>query len=115
MEPRIHLTVASLITKSNKTESFEHPLYIDAIRDPARPFPGIFIRAPVINTIQSDTAIPLVSVPLHILPQSAEFGPDAHVVAVRKGKLLATAFHPELSPDSRLHEYWLLECVMKDD
>ncbi|KAG0147937.1 hypothetical protein CROQUDRAFT_655535 [Cronartium quercuum f. sp. fusiforme G11] len=98
-----------------QAESFEHQLQLDVIRDPTRPFPGIFIRAPVVHTIRSNTVTPLASVPISILPQSTEFGSDAHVVAVRKGKLLATAFHPELSQDSRLHEYWLLECVIKED
>lgn len=98
-----------------QTESFEHALQIDCIRDPTRPFPGIFIRAPVIHTIQSPKSIKsLTSVPISILPKSDQFGPDAQTVAIQKGKLLATAFHPELSQDSRLHEYWLLECVLMD-
>ncbi|MBG7617439.1 MAG: pyridoxal 5'-phosphate synthase glutaminase subunit PdxT, partial [Chloroflexi bacterium] len=30
-----------------------------------------------------------------------------HIVAVRQGNLLTTAFHPELTPDFRLHRYFL--------
>ncbi|MDR3053228.1 MAG: pyridoxal 5'-phosphate synthase glutaminase subunit PdxT [Coriobacteriales bacterium] len=32
---------------------------------------------------------------------------DEKIVAVRQGSVLATAFHPELSPDTRVHEYFL--------
>ncbi len=49
-------------------------------------------------------------------PRVCEIGPDVQVlskledgsaVAVRQGNLLATAFHPELTPDDRLHRYFL--------
>ena len=33
--------------------------------------------------------------------------PECAIVAVRQGKLLALAFHPELSSDTRLHRYFL--------
>ena len=32
---------------------------------------------------------------------------DGRVVACRQGVLLATSFHPELTPDSRLHELFV--------
>ena len=32
---------------------------------------------------------------------------DGAIVAARQGNLLATAFHPELGGDTRLHEYFL--------
>jgi 5'-phosphate synthase pdxT subunit len=32
---------------------------------------------------------------------------DGNPVAVREGKKLATAFHPELTSDSRMHQYFL--------
>ena len=34
------------------------------------------------------------------------------IVAVRQGQLLATAFHPELTPDRRIHE--LFADIVKD-
>jgi 5'-phosphate synthase pdxT subunit len=58
--------------------------------------------------------------PLHAVfiraPWVAERGPDVaaigevdgHVIAVRSGRILAVAFHPELTGDTRLHA-WLLE------
>ena len=33
--------------------------------------------------------------------------PDGRIVAARQGKLLATSFHPELTQDTRFHEYFL--------
>jgi 5'-phosphate synthase pdxT subunit len=32
---------------------------------------------------------------------------DGHAIAVRQGRVLATAFHPELTPDRRLHRLFL--------
>jgi len=34
------------------------------------------------------------------------------VVAVRQGPILGTAFHPELTADNRLHEWWVKEVVI---
>jgi len=57
------------------------------------PFPAIFIRAPWI-----ERAGPQVDV-------LAER--DGHGVMVRQGNVLGTAFHPELSGDTRVHAYFL--------
>lgn len=38
-------------------------------------------------------------------------GPDADVVALRQGNVFVTSFHPELTKDRRLHEWWVNECV----
>ena len=59
----------------------------------AEPFPGIFIRAPWI-----ESAGPGVDI-------LAEY--DGHSVAAREGKMLVTAFHPELTDDLRLHRLFL--------
>jgi 5'-phosphate synthase pdxT subunit len=61
------------------------------------PFHAIFIRAPVITRAGPDVAI------LSSLPQGA--------VAVRKEKKLILSFHPEISHDLRLHEYFLTEIL----
>jgi 5'-phosphate synthase pdxT subunit len=55
--------------------------------------PMTFIRAPYI-TGASDYARILAKV-------------DGHIVAARQDKVLVTAFHPELTEDSRIHEYFL--------
>jgi 5'-phosphate synthase pdxT subunit len=58
------------------------------------PFPAVFIRAPIIEHYNDGVEV------LARLP-------DGPVVAVRQGKLLATAFHPELTDDLRFHRYFL--------
>jgi len=75
-----------------QVDSFEAELLIPALGQ--EPFPAVFIRAPII-----DRAAPQVEI-LAKLPNGA-------AVAARQGKLVATAFHPELSGDSRFHRYFL--------
>ncbi len=59
-----------------------------------KPFPGVFIRAPCITH-----AAPGVDV-------LAKFD-DHRIVAARQGNIMALAFHPELTPDRRIHHYFL--------
>jgi len=72
-------------------ESFEVELNVPRLGE--RPFRAIFIRAPAITSAASP-AEPL-----------AWLGGVA--VIAEEGAKLAVAFHPELSGDLRLHEYWL--------
>ncbi len=58
------------------------------------PFPAVFIRAPLIESTGPD---------VEILGRLT----DGAIVAARQGNLLALAFHPELSTDTRLHRYFL--------
>ncbi len=58
------------------------------------PFHGIFIRSPVINRVGRD---------VKVLAALSEDQP----VAVRQGCMLATAFHPELTNDTRFHRLFL--------
>ncbi len=73
-------------------ESFETELAIPVLGE--KPFPGVFIRAPLIEQVNSE---------VNILAQLA----DGSGVAARQGKLLASAFHPELTSDLRFHRYFL--------
>ena len=73
-------------------ESFETELSVPALGE--NPFPGVFIRAPLIE--QADGQV-------EILTRLA----DGTMVAARQGKLLALAFHPELTDDLRFHRYFL--------
>ena len=57
------------------------------------PFHAVFIRAPVVTAVRNGAEI------LARLDDGA--------VAVRQGHWLATAFHPELTPDDRFHRYFL--------
>jgi 5'-phosphate synthase pdxT subunit len=73
-------------------ESFEAELTIPVLGE--KPFPGVFIRAPLIEQVNSQ---------VEILARLA----DDTIVAVRQEKLLALAFHPELTDDLRFHQYFL--------
>jgi pyridoxal 5'-phosphate synthase pdxT subunit len=62
-----------------------------------RPIHAVFIRAPLVERVGPEAEA------LAILP-------DGRVVAARQGNLLATAFHPELTPDTRLHALFIRSC-----
>jgi 5'-phosphate synthase pdxT subunit len=77
--------------------SFEIPLDVPALHqiaaDPS-PFHAIFIRAPLIESVRENVEV------IACLP-------DGRIVAARQGRLLATSFHPELTGDTRFHQYFL--------
>jgi 5'-phosphate synthase pdxT subunit len=73
-------------------ESFETELLVPVLGE--KPVPGVFIRAPLIEQANGQ---------VEILARLA----DGTIVAVRQGKLLALAFHPELTDDLRFHQYFL--------
>ena len=64
------------------------------------------------------SAVPAVAAPdfSHTAGSAALHGAhpprDAHVVAVRQGRLMATSFHPELTGDTRLHAYFVREVIL---
>jgi len=77
--------------------SFEIDLDIpvlESISPESRPFHGVFIRAPLIASVEGDGKI------LAALT-------DGRVVAAQQGHLLATSFHPELTDDDRMHRYFV--------
>jgi len=77
-----------------QVDSFEADLSIAAIGP--EPFHAVFIRAPIVSRVEDG---------VEVLAR-LDGGP---IVAVRQGKALATAFHPELTPDDRLHRYFLAD------
>ncbi len=81
-----------------QVDSFEEDLDIEGIDGGS--FHGIFIRAPIIKEVGPE---------VRILCRLA----DGRIVAVRQGKHVATSFHPELTPDDRLHRYFV-EIVAKE-
>lgn len=79
-----------------QVDSFEQDLRIPVLG--TTPFPGVFIRAPAVERVGSNVDV------LALI----EGGPTAgRIVAVQQEVLLATAFHPELTPDTRMHEHFL--------
>ncbi len=83
--------------------SFEADLDVLEISPP--PMKAVFIRAPVIEKVGSDVKV--------MATVSYDFnGKEESVpVVVRQGRYLASAFHPELTGDTRLHEYFLQHIV----
>ena len=63
--------------------------------DPQRiaDFPLVFIRGPYVVSVGPEATV--------------ETEVDGHVVGLRQGNILATAFHPELTDDVRIHELFL--------
>lgn len=76
-------------------DSFEADLAMPEAGD--EPLHGVFIRAPVVVAVGPAA---------EVLARD----PDGRPVAVRQGRVLATAFHPELTPDRRVHRL-LLEMI----
>jgi 5'-phosphate synthase pdxT subunit len=74
-----------------QVDSFEADLEIPALHNGT--FHGVFIRAPLIEKVEGG---------VKVLCQL-----NGKPVAVRQRKLLACAFHPELTDDLRLHKYFL--------
>jgi 5'-phosphate synthase pdxT subunit len=75
----------------SQVDSFEADLDMPALG--RAPFHAVFIRAPVIE--EADAGVEVLA----RMPDGA--------VAARQGRLLAVAFHPELTADTRLHRYFL--------
>lgn len=84
-----------------QTESFEVDLDFKPIS--GAPIRGVFIRAPWVESHGSNVEI-LASI---------DVAGKSHPVAVRQGSVFATAFHPELTGDNRIHRYFL-ETVCKN-
>ena len=75
-----------------QVDSFEQDIEIDGIGDEL--FRCVFIRAPVVAEV-GEGVEPIASLN------------GGTPVAVRSGKVLATAFHPELTDDTRVHELFV--------
>jgi len=75
-----------------QVDSFETELNIPVLGK--KPFPAVFIRAPIIEHHAKG---------VEVLARLD----DNTMVAARQGKMLATAFHPELTDDLRFHGYFL--------
>ncbi len=75
-----------------QVDSFEADLAVPELGGP--PFHAVFIRAPLLTRAGEG---------VHVLARLA----DGRMVAAEQGPLLATAFHPELTDDTRFHEYFL--------
>jgi 5'-phosphate synthase pdxT subunit len=79
-----------------QVDSFEADVAMDGID--GGPFHAVFIRAPWVESAGDDVQV----------VGRVTAGPAAgRIVAVRQGNLLATAFHPELTGDLRVHRFFV--------
>jgi 5'-phosphate synthase pdxT subunit len=92
-QPRLGLMDIAVVRNAfgRQIESFEAD--IPFAPTPDQPVRGVFIRAPIVARV--GVGVQTLSV----------F--DGKIVAVQQGNLLATAFHPELTDDTRVHRYFL--------
>jgi 5'-phosphate synthase pdxT subunit len=94
------LGAMDIVVKRNafgrQLDSFEQEIAVPELG--AEPFHAIFIRAPAIERVG---------------PRARELArlDDGTIVAAQQGHMLATAFHPELSHDTRLHEHFVALCA----
>ena len=80
-----------------QVDSFETDLEIDElmkVTGTEHPYHAVFIRAPIIESVHGNARV------LSALE-------DGRIVAAQEGHLLATSFHPELTDDTRFHEYFI--------
>ena len=75
-----------------QVDSFEVPVDIPKLGDPY--FNAIFIRAPAINSIGDNVEV------LGTLS-------DGQIIAAQERNIIVTSFHPELTDDTRFHNYFL--------
>lgn len=74
-----------------QVDSFEADMAIPALGE--KPYPAVFIRAPIIRRVGKG---------VKILAEQ-----KGHPVLARQGRILVGTFHPELTTDRRLHEYFV--------
>lgn len=90
-----HLGVLDVEVNRNsfgrQKDSFETDLEIPAVGPDA--FPAVFIRAPHIKDVGPE---------VEVLSRYQD-----RIVAVKQGNMIALSFHPELTGDARLHQYFL--------
>jgi len=98
------LGMMDLVARRNafgrQVDSFEADISVPALGAVSEPgekshlFHAVFIRAPIIASVGGA---------VQVLSRLS----DGSIVAARDGNLLATAFHPELTGDTRFHRYFL--------
>jgi 5'-phosphate synthase pdxT subunit len=80
-----------------QVDSFETDLEVEELMKATgteHPYHAVFIRAPIIESVHGRA---------RVLSQVE----DGRIVAAQEGHLLATSFHPELTDDTRFHEYFI--------
>jgi pyridoxal 5'-phosphate synthase pdxT subunit len=79
-----------------QVDSFESDLEVAVLG--SKPYHAVFIRAPLIEKVGAG---------VEVLARLK----DGTIVAAQQGKILVSSFHPELTEDTRFHEYFLKMCA----
>ncbi|TIB98520.1 SNO glutamine amidotransferase [Wallemia mellicola] len=95
----------------SQIESFQADLQFNCLSTDES-FNAIFIRAPILHSYDQDKGI-IELASLIDNPIDGKLAPKGNVVALRQFNKMCTSFHPELTQDKRLHEYFLKEIVFK--
>jgi pyridoxal 5'-phosphate synthase pdxT subunit len=93
------LSLMNIVLQRNafgrQIDSFEADIHVPVFSNgDKKPFKAVFIRAPRVLEIEGDAVI------------IAKL-PNGEAVAVQEGHWLVTSFHPELTADTRFHEFFL--------
>ena len=83
----------------SQLDSFETDLDVPALGEP--PVHAVFIRAPVVESVGDSVTV------LSALD-------DGRIVAVEQGNLLGTSFHPEITGETRFHQYFVDKVRARD-
>ncbi|KAA8917066.1 hypothetical protein TRICI_000738 [Trichomonascus ciferrii] len=110
-----------------QTDSFIMKLPMPFLKDQT-PFPCVFIRAPIVEAIiskdshqttESNVRAPTVGKPssdevkvLGTIPADKAKDGEEKIIAVQQGNVFGISFHPELSADTSIHEWWVNTCVL---
>lgn len=91
---QFRLSILDITVKRNafgsQVHSFEDSVDVNGLDSPVL---GVFIRAPIVTQVGPGVEV------------LAKY--DGEIVAVRSGNKVGTSFHPELTPDTRFHEWFL--------
>ena len=92
-DPQSHIGTLPVVVKRNAYGRQLSSFMIDAKVEGVGKYPMVFIRAPYITSTNPEVKV-LATV-------------DEHIVAVRYHNQIGLSFHPELTSDTRIHEYFL--------
>lgn len=97
-----HLDALDITVRRNafgrQVESFETDLTFTGVAGADDPLRAVFIRAPWVESVGPGVQV------LATVPEGPAAG---RIVAVRHGDVLATSFHPEVTGDLRIHQYFV--------
>ena len=108
-----HLSLMDITVKRNaygtQIDSFSKPVHLDILGE--KPLDLVFIRAPYVSSLNITNNFLDDSDGMHFANDNWIIKLDKHIVGIKEGNMIATSFHPELTPDTRFHKYFIEEIV----